>query len=289
MKVITSGRQLSRVIAARRKRGERIGFVPTMGALHEGHLSLIRRARKESGCVVVSIFVNPLQFGPAEDYSRYPRARKTDHALCRRAGVDLVFSPSVKEVYPAGFRSAVVVWGLGEVLCGRTRPGHFRGVATVVAKLFHIVDPDTAYFGQKDAQQAALIRRLVRDLDFPVRITVCPTVREPDGLAMSSRNAYLSALERRQAPILYRSLQKARALILREGQRDAGVIKRAVRASISRASEARIDYVAVVSKQDLTPLNKIKGECLIAVAVWFGKTRLIDNTIVKVKAGKSKK
>ena len=270
---------MQRLAGRLRSRG-RLGFVPTMGCLHEGHLALVRAARRRCASVVVSVFVNPTQFGPGEDLARYPRDFARDRRLLRAEGVDVVFGPDAGEMYRPGHATRVDVERLTRGLCGRYRPGHFRGVATVVAKLLNIVRPDVAVFGQKDAQQAAVIRQMVRDLDFDVRIVVTPTVREPDGLAMSSRNGYLTPEERRQAPVLYRSLLLARGLV-RQGERDAGRLRRAVRAAIRRGSDARVQYVELVDTAGLQPVRRVAGDVLLAVAVRFGRTRLIDNIILR--------
>ncbi len=267
---------------AARRRGASIGFVPTMGALHEGHLSLIRRARAENGFVVVSIFVNPTQFGTGEDLETYPRDLERDIRLARSAGADLVFSPPVREMYPKGFSTWVDVEGVSQGLCGTSRPGHFRGVCTVVAKLLAICGPDRAYFGEKDAQQLAVIKRMVRDLDIPVEIVPCPTIRELDGLALSSRNTRLSSEERAQAPVLYRALSAALTLV-ENGERDARRLKDEIGAVLAKADLARIDYVEIVGADELLPLDALAGPCLIALAVWFGPTRLIDNVFVAVR------
>lgn len=275
-------RSITQMIAVRnraRRRGRSIGFVPTMGALHEGHLSLIRRARRESDLVVVSIFVNPKQFGPREDYRRYPRKLKRDAALAREAGCDVLFVPSVAAMYPAGFETVVEVPELSATMCGLSRPGHFRGVATVVTKLLHIVAPNVAYFGQKDAQQALIIKKLARDLNFDARIKVVPIVREPDGLAMSSRNQYLSPAQRREATAIFESLQTARRL-MRRGERRVGRVRGAVRRRLASAPRAQVEYVAVVEPETLRPLTRITGKALVALAVWIGHTRLIDNITV---------
>ena len=271
---------LQRDILKLKREGKRIGFVPTMGYLHEGHLSLARYARGENDIVVISIFVNPTQFGPREDYRRYPRDLKRDLRLAREEGVDIVFYPSVEEMYPTKYRTYVEVEELSNVLCGKSRPGHFRGVTTVCAKLFNIVLPDVAYFGQKDAQQAIIIKRMVRDLNFPLKIKVLPIVREKDGLALSSRNVYLSSEERKEATVLYRSLKIAEQMV-KEGVKDSWKIKRRVRSMISRKETAKIDYVEIVSLEDLEPVTVIDKPALLALAVWFGKARLIDNTILK--------
>ena len=268
-------------IARDLKRRGRIGFVPTMGFLHEGHLQLVRVARRQSDFVVVSIFVNPIQFGPKEDYRRYPRDFNRDRRLLKSAGADFIFCPGVKDVYPEGFATLVHVERLGEGLCGKSRPGHFRGVTTVVAKLFNIVLPNVAVFGAKDAQQAFVIRRMTRDLGFQTRIVILPTAREKDGLAMSSRNVYLTPEQRAEAPVLHRSLVLAKRLI-RQGERRAAKVKAAMGRLIQRESDGRIDYVEMVDTDELRPVRTIKGETLIALAVFYGKTRLIDNTIVRV-------
>ena len=273
-------------LAEARARGERIGFVPTMGFLHKGHLALIRSAREdpEVDRVVVSIFVNPLQFGPREDYRTYPRDLKRDEELCRSGGTDALFIPPVEEMYPEGFATYVEVTGITELLCGRSRPGHFRGVATVVAKLFNIVQPDCAYFGIKDAQQVVVIRRMVADLNFPVKVKVHPTVREEDGLAVSSRNVYLGPEERQAATVLYRSLKLAGEAIAR-GERDAARLKQFIEETITAEPLARLDYAEVVSWPDLKPIESLQpGEVLLAVAAYFGRARLIDNLLVEVKA-----
>jgi pantoate--beta-alanine ligase len=268
------------VLEEARGRGATIGLVPTMGALHEGHLSLIRRARAEDGFVVVSIFVNPTQFGAGEDLEAYPRDLERDLALARDAGADLVFNPPVPEIYRKDFSTWVEVQGLTQRLCGASRPGHFRGVCTVVAKLFNICRPDRAYFGEKDAQQLAVIKKMVRELDIPVRIVPCPTVREPDGLALSSRNVRLSLEERAQAPVLYRALSAALTLV-ENGERDARRLKDEICALVAEADLARIDYVEIVDTDDLAPMDVVAGTCLIALAVWCGETRLIDNITVE--------
>lgn len=268
------------VIADARAAGSVIGLVPTMGALHEGHLSLIRAARAECGFVVVWVFVNPTQFGPTEDLDRYPRDLERDRLLATEAGADLIFAPGGEDIYPEGFSTWVDVEGLTEGLCGASRPDHFRGVCTVVTKFFNICAPDRAYFGQKDAQQLAVIRRMVRDLNMPIEIIACPIVREADGLALSSRNVYLSEEERRQAPALSRSLEAATALVA-AGERDAAVVEAQILRILTAAPLGEIDYIAIVDAADLEPVESITGETLIALAVRFGGTRLIDNTIIR--------
>ena len=250
-----------------------------MGALHRGHGELIRIARDiagKGGEVAVSIFVNPMQFAPGGDFEKYPRPEDADDEFCRKAGVDIAFRPSVEEIYPADFSVSVEENSLANTLCGRSRPGHFRGVCTVVAKLFHILSPDAAVFGEKDFQQLAIIRRMVRDLNFPIEIIGAPTVREADGLACSSRNQYLSAAEREQAPVLRQALQEGRRLVGR-GERSADAVVAAGRNVIATASLARIDYLEVVNAETLQPVTEIRPDSLIAVAAFFGQTRLIDN------------
>jgi len=264
----------------RKKRGKRIGFVPTMGALHQGHLSLIRLARKHSDFVVVSIFVNPTQFGPKEDFKKYPRNLKKDAALCQSSGANLIFAPSPEEIYPKGFSTYVTVEGLTQGLCGASRPGHFKGVATVVSKLFNIVQPDAAVFGQKDAQQLAVIRRMTADLDLPVKIIGAPIVREPDGLAMSSRNRYLSLEERQQAVALSRALNMAQRLV-KSGKRESGIVKRELIKVLKHyAPLGKIDYLEIVDNATLKPVKVIQKNTLLALAVKFPRARLIDNIIV---------
>jgi pantoate--beta-alanine ligase len=253
-----------------------IGLVPTMGALHAGHEALIQRARKESGVVVVSIFVNPLQFGPNEDYTRYPRALPRDLEICERNGADLVFAPPVEEMYPLPELTFVDVTRVSEHLCGAFRPGHFRGVATVVLKLLNIVQPHRAYFGEKDMQQLAVIRRMVEDLMVPVEIVGVPTVREPDGLAISSRNQYLNPAERKAAPVLHRALQEA-ATRIRSGEHDVAKIREAALGILKSEPLVRIEYLEIVDPLEMQPLSTISGSARIAAAVWIGNTRLIDN------------
>ena len=262
-----------------RREGKRIGLVPTMGSLHEGHLALVRRARALSDAVTVSLFVNPTQFGPSEDFNSYPRDLPRDTDLCRAAGVDALFTPSAQEMYAANHSVWVDEQELAAGLCGAVRPGHFRGVLTVVAKLFNIVLPDVAVFGQKDAQQARLIQQMVRDLNYPVNVVVAPTVREADGLAVSSRNVYLSPDERRRASSLQRALALAEQMV-RDGQRETEQIRKSIRTVIQGADPTEIQYIEVVSYETLKPVRAVSGPTLIAVAVRFGGTRLIDNTIV---------
>ena len=281
MKVIRSTVQMTAVSRRLQRQGKRIGLVPTMGALHEGHGSLIRAAARQNDVVIVAIFVNPLQFGPREDFARYPRSLGWDVRLAQAAGADLVFAPTVKEVYPDSFLMSIEPGPLANRWEGRSRPGHFRGVATVVTVLFQLTRPTHAYFGQKDYQQAAIIRRLVKDLRFPLTLHVLPTVREPDGLAMSSRNASLNPEERRQATVLYRSLHAARGRI-RAGERRAAPILAEMRRLIRREPAARLDYAAAVDAETLKPLRRLRGRLVILLAVWIGRTRLIDNLVVGV-------
>jgi pantoate--beta-alanine ligase len=256
-----------------------VGFVPTMGYLHDGHLSLVHRAREECTSVVASVFVNPAQFAPGEDLANYPRDIDRDVALLEEAGTDVVFLPSVESLYPDGYDTWVDVERLTERLEGADRPTHFRGVATIVVKLFHLVRPARAYFGQKDAQQALVIRRLIRDLDFDICLVVCPTVRESDGLAMSSRNAYLAPQERRAATVLYRCLERVEALYA-SGERDAGRLLDEMRTQLRAEPLARLAYASIADVEDLAELETVDRKALVSLAVRIGKTRLIDNTIL---------
>lgn len=261
-----------------KKDNRSIGFVPTMGFLHEGHLTLMRRAKAACDVVVVSIFVNPMQFGQGEDYEIYPRDLTRDIAMAESVGVDAIFAPSVTEMYPQGFTSYVEVTGITEKLCGASRPGHFRGVTTVVNKLLNIVQPDQAFFGQKDAQQVAVIKRMVMDLNMNVKVTAVPIVREADGLAMSSRNVYLSAEERKAALVLIRTLQEVKRQ-LQAGERDANRLRAFMHANITAEPLADIDYVSISDANTLEEVEHIDGSVVVALAVRFGKTRLIDNMI----------
>lgn len=265
---------------AARLAGKRVGLVPTMGALHEGHLSLVRAARSACDVVAASIFVNPLQFGPNEDLEKYPRSFERDRELLESEGVQFLFAPSVAEMYPAGAVTWVTVEELSSKLDGRSRPGHFRGVTTVVAKLFHIVEPDAAFFGQKDAAQVAIIRRMVSDLNFPVEIVVCPIVRERDGLAMSSRNAYLDAEQRKQALVLHGSLKRVRELV-DAGEMAARKLAFAGREEFAREPAVRLDYFEIVNPDTLDPVEDVSGGALVAVAAFVGSTRLIDNLLIE--------
>ena len=265
--------------AALQREGKTIGLVPTMGALHEGHLSLVRAARARCAVVVVSIFVNPTQFGPNEDFSKYPRTFEHDCKLLEAERVDFVFAPGVEEMYRKDATTWVTVEGLSERLCGRSRPGHFRGVTTVVAKLFHVVEPDYAYFGQKDAAQVTIIRRMVRDLDFAVEIMVCPIVRESDGLAMSSRNAYLDPGQRKSATVLYRALMRIQTLA-DKGERSAARLVEEGKSVLGEQPGVRVDYLEIVDPETLDPVADISRGALVAVAAFVGTTRLIDNLVL---------
>ncbi len=281
MQIVTTAADLQQAALQLRAEGRRIGFVPTMGNLHEGHLSLIRIARQRADIVVVSVFVNPTQFGPSEDFAAYPRTFEADRALCEQEGVDLLFFPSVAEMYPDGASVSLVETALSRTLCGASRPGHFDGVCTVVAKLFNLALPHLAVFGEKDAQQLRVIRRMVRDLRFPVEIVPGPTCREPDGLARSSRNQYLTPAQRPQAAVLRRALDEAERLFA-NGERDPALLTAAMRAVLARAPDARIDYVSIVDDETLQPLSgPILRPALVALAVWIGQPRLIDNTLLR--------
>ncbi len=282
MQIITEVTDLRRIVAEARKNGKSIGFIPTMGFLHAGHLALMNQARQENELVVTSIFVNPTQFGPNEDFDAYPRNPEKDKALMAGVGVDVAFCPSVETLYPEGYETFIEVGSsLTSGLCGASRPGHFRGVATVVVKLFNLVQPDKAYFGQKDAQQVAVIRRVVKDLNLPVDIISCPIVRESDGLAMSSRNTYLTMTERQEALVLNHSLKNAEDAV-KNGVRNATVLGRLIRGTIATAPSATVDYVEIVNAQTMSPVEILEGSVLIALAVRIGKTRLIDNLVLEV-------
>ncbi len=273
-------KEMRQAVAEARARGEAVGLVPTMGALHDGHFSLIRHARAKCDFVVVSIFVNPLQFGPNEDLDAYPRTPDADLAACRARGVAAVFAPPVEKMYKRPCLTKVSVEEMSDRLCGASRPGHFTGVCTVVAKLFHIIQPDKAFFGLKDYQQTAILRRMVKDLSFPVKLTLCPTVREPDGVAMSSRNRYLTGEQRRQAPALWGSLQMAEGMIL-ERQPPAGEVLDAIAGYISEhAPDADVEYIRVADPDSLADVERTEGKVLVALAVRLGRARLIDNVVV---------
>ncbi len=265
--------------AVRSQHAKRLGLVPTMGALHEGHLSLVRAAKARCDAVAVSIFVNPTQFGPTEDLSKYPRQFDRDCRLLEKEGVDILFAPPVEEIYPNGAVTWVLVEGLSEKLDGRSRPGHFRGVTTIVAKLFHILEPEAAFFGQKDAAQLAVIRRMVQGLNFRVEIVACPIVREPDGLAMSSRNAYLNPEERGRALVLQRSLQRAQQEF-QAGERMAAKLISAAKDVLAREPHVALDYLEIVDPDTLDPVERISQTTLVAVAAYIGSTRLIDNIVI---------
>jgi len=279
MEVAETIKSVRRLVKAARSKGNKIGLVPTMGALHIGHICLIEKAVKGSDFVVVSIFVNPTQFGPAEDFEKYPRSFENDLEICRKAGVDIVFAPSPQEMYKKENLTWVNVEKLTEPLCGRSRPRHFRGVTTVCAKLFNIVEPDVAYFGQKDAQQAIVIKRMVADLNMPLEIVVCPTVREPDGLAVSSRNKYLSEQQRKDATYIYKSLKKCESLV-EAGTTDSKTIIGEMKQILNQVSSIEIEYISIVDAESLQELERIAGKALAAVAVKIGSARLIDNIVV---------
>ncbi len=283
MRIITSPPEIRDYCRSARSRGEIIGFVPTMGFLHEGHLSLMRQARSESDLCVISVFVNPTQFGPREDYKTYPRDLNRDSEMAAGVGVDVIFAPAPEDMYPHGYGTFVEVEGITEKMCGASRPGHFRGVTTVVAKLFNLVQPHRAYFGQKDAQQVVVIKRMAADLNFDVEVIIMPTVREEDGLAMSSRNRYLSPAERQAALVLIRSLNMAEDVV-KGGQSDAAEISRRMRGMIEAEPLARIDYISVVDANTLEDLDLVQGEVLIALGVFIGKTRLVDNIVLDLDA-----
>ncbi|MCI6675403.1 MAG: pantoate--beta-alanine ligase [Clostridiales bacterium] len=279
MKIVKTVNEVREQVKQWKKQGYTIGFVPTMGYLHEGHQSLMEAARKENDKVVVSIFVNPMQFGPTEDLAQYPRDLERDSALCESIGVDLIFHPEPEEMYAPDFCSFVDMTGLTEGLCGKTRPIHFRGVCTVVSKLFHIVTPDRAYFGQKDGQQLAVIRRMVRDLNMDITIVGCPIIREADGLAKSSRNTYLSQEERTAALILSKTIALGKEMA--KTQKDAATVIAAMKANIETEPLAKIDYVEAVDAFSMQPIDTFDRPAMIAMAVYIGKTRLIDNTLIE--------
>ncbi len=284
MRICNTIEDMRAACRAARCGGKRLGFVPTMGALHEGHLSLVRAARASCDVVAVSIFVNPAQFGPNEDLAKYPRDFERDRDLLEKVGVELLFAPSVEEMYPAGAVTWVTVEELSGKLDGRSRPVHFSGVTTVVAKLFHIVEPDAAFFGQKDAAQVAIVRRMVRDLKFPVEIVACPIVREADGLAMSSRNAYLDGAQRRQALVLHRALVRVKEL-WEAGEREAEELVAAGREEVAGEKSVRLDYFEIVDPDSLDPVGDVADGALVAVAAFVGPTRLIDNILLPKCAG----
>ncbi len=283
MELVNTIAEVKAHVRPRRRQGQTIGFVPTMGYLHEGHLTLVQQARAAGHYVVASIFVNPLQFGPKEDFSRYPRNLERDAAMLAEVGCDLLFAPGVDEMYPRQLRTFVEPTYLTEQLCGASRPGHFRGVTTVVTKLFNIVEPDQAYFGEKDAQQLAVIRRMVADLNLNVDIIGVPTVREPGGLAMSSRNTYLSPAEREAAQVLNRSLRLAADRVA-AGERDAVRVTYAMQALLADEPLVRVDYISALDADDLQPITRLQGRVLLALAAFVGSTRLIDNITLEVSS-----
>lgn len=282
MKIIHSPKQMQSTMLQLKRQGKKIAFVPTMGALHRGHIELVKRAKEQGEIVVVSIFVNPTQFGPKEDYSKYPRTWKEDSRACRAEGVDFIFNPGKDEMYPAGFDTYVVPDRIATVLEGATRPGHFQGVATVVLKLFNIVQPDAALFGKKDLQQTVVIRQMVRDLNIPTKIVIVPTIRDRDQLALSSRNVYLNQLSRSQALTIPRSLVAARKMI-DDGERSAAKIRNYIKSRLVKEAEATVDYVSVADEDTLMELTKISGRVAISLACRIGGVRLIDNITLKVK------
>jgi pantoate--beta-alanine ligase len=282
MQIFSNPRDMQQWCLKQKLEGKSIGLVPTMGYLHEGHLALVREARKCCQIVVVSIFVNPIQFNVGQDFEDYPRDIERDSGLLEREQVDAVFAPTIKDMYPPGYNSFVEVQGeITEKLCGASRPGHFRGVTTVVSKLFHICVPDLAFFGQKDAQQALIIEKMVQELNFPLSIVRVPIVREKDGLALSSRNVHLDAEQRQAALILNQVLKEAGSMIA-AGEKDVAALKSYITRSIEAVPQARIDYAEIYSADDLADVEKIGGKIIIALAVWFGTTRLIDNLLVEV-------
>jgi pantoate--beta-alanine ligase len=280
MQIVERVTEMQRICGEFRRENRVLGFVPTMGALHEGHLSLVRRARAECGVVVASIFVNPLQFGPGEDFGKYPRTFEEDCQRLNAEGVEVLFAPEAAEIYPEGAVTTVTVSGVGDRLDGASRPGHFTGVATVVAKLFHVVSPDRSYFGQKDAAQLAVLRRMVRDLNFDVELVGCAIVRDADGLALSSRNKYLSATEKRHALVLHRALLRIEQMIAK-GERKSAALMQGGMEVLLTVPEARIDYLAIVDADSLLPVTLVETGTLVAIATYLGQTRLIDNFLVK--------
>ena len=279
IEIITDIEKMRQLSMARRSEGFRVGLVPTMGSLHEGHLSLVKRATDITDFVVVSIFVNPIQFGHGEDFNRYPRDIKSDMRLLETVGANVIFAPDKTVMYPPGYSSYVLVERLTEGLCGRSRPGHFRGVTTVVTKLFNIVMPHVAVFGQKDAQQLAAIKRMTKDLNMDIEIDVGPTIREPDGLAMSSRNSYLNQEERQQATVLYKALCTGEKLVKSDVINSQEIIKK-VREVFTESPLAKIEYIEIVGIEDMMPVNDVSGGALLAIAAWFSTTRLIDNIVL---------
>lgn len=282
MRIVSKIAEMKAVAKEAKAQNRTIGFVPTMGFLHEGHLSLVRECRKSADVTAVSIFINPLQFGPKEDFKQYPRDLERDSHLLEREGVDYLFIPDEREMYPEGYKTTVEVADLQDKLCGRSRPGHFKGVTTVVLKLFHIVQPDLAFFGQKDAQQALILQKMAEDLNLDVEIRILPIVRDRDGLTLSSRNIYLSERERQAALVLTKSLKDAK-IMFEEGERKAANIVGRMKGIIMQEPLARIDYVEIVELEELNPIETIDRDVLVAAAVYIGKARLIDNIILKAK------
>ena len=281
MQIIKDIKALREILTSARLQNKSIGFVPTMGALHEGHLSLIRRSKKENDLTVLSIFVNQMQFGPREDYRTYPRYKKNDCLFAKKEKVDIIFYPSVDEIYPSGYLTYINVEKISDFLCGKSRPGHFQGVTTIVGKLLNIIQPRVLYLGQKDAQQCVVLKQMVGDLNFPVTVKILPTIREADGLAMSSRNQFLTRQGRQEAIYLYKALKLAKTKILK-GKRHPTTIIKLMQSLIDKNTSGKIDYIACVDSTTLAPLKILKGEILIALAVYFGKARLIDNMLVRV-------
>ncbi|MBF0484954.1 MAG: pantoate--beta-alanine ligase [Candidatus Omnitrophica bacterium] len=284
MRIIKTIKALRLCLAGFRRKGKTIGFVPTMGYFHKGHISLMKASKKANDITVVSLFVNPLQFGPREDLAKYPRDFKRDSLMAKEAGVDILFCPSPREMYPGSLLTRISVAEMSQGLCGASRPGHFEGVATVVGKLLNIVQPDVMCLGQKDAQQVAVLKKMVLDLNFPLKLNVVPTVREPDGLAMSSRNVYLSPSERKEAPAIYRALKAARVLIL-SGELDATKINSKIKKLILEGTSASIEYISCVDPDSLKAVRRIKLPVMVAVAVRFSAARLIDNIVVTRSIG----
>ncbi len=282
MKVVKKIEEMRREVSGIKSRGMCTGFVPTMGYLHEGHLSLVRESVRKADVTVVSIFVNPTQFGPREDFKEYPRDLNRDSGILKREGVDYLFVPGTDEIYPQVYKTFVEVHDLQDKLCGRSRPGHFRGVCTVVLKLFNIINPDISFFGQKDYQQAVILKRMVKELNLEVKIEVLPIIREEDGLALSSRNKYLTQEERSAALVLSKSLKEAKSMV-EKGQRDSATIIREMKEMIDRESLAKIDYIEIADTDKLDPVARIEKEAVAALAVFIGKVRLIDNTILRPK------
>lgn len=285
MQITKNINQCRKAINKAKQSKKRIGFVPTMGALHEGHLSLIRKARKDNDFVAISIFVNPLQFGPTEDYTQYPRDFKRDEKLLKKEKVDLIFYPQPKTMYPEGFSTYITEEYLSQILCGRSRPIHFKGVTTIVAKLFNIIEPENVYFGQKDYQQAKIIQKMIKELNFPIKMHIMPIKRENDKVAISSRNYYLSKKQREDAKVLYQSLIKAKKLI-QKGKSNPSKIKQEIKKAIKRKNSATIDYVDIIDIQTLRPVKQIKNRVAVVMAVYIGKTKLIDNIIISKKRKK---